>query len=68
MWIVSSFLRFFLAYGRVKFFNETVNFLHRYRKFKDLPYHCLDKSHAPVVNNTATCDKPVGMLAAQGTT
>lgn len=44
--ILASVLHFFSAYGRVKLFNETVNFLHWYRKFRDFPYHCMDKSHA----------------------
>ena len=59
---MASFLHFFSAYGRVKFLNETVNFLQWYRKFRDVLYQRLDKSQASIGNNTKTCDKPGGML------
>ena len=63
--MLASFLHFFSAYGRVNFFNETVDYLQWYRKFRDflLPVpvvgsYCLPQ---PVIS-------PGVLLATQGTT
>ena len=64
--ILASFLHFFSAYGRVKFFNELVDFLRWHWEWRNVLCHCLDKSQAPFVNNRTSCNKPGGNVSNLG--
>ena len=63
---MASFLHFFSAYGRVKFFNELSDFLWWHWELRNFLCHYLDKSQAPLVNNKTPCNKPEGNVSNLG--